>query len=78
MLRRELASLECANYMLTIEDKDYPNRSDLRVFGKVINNLDIYIKLRVELVSILGKMVFVLSFHESERSFFKDEFPYRS
>ena len=46
------------DYMRTVKDLRFPNRSEMREFGKVYNsNEDVYIKLRVEL---LGQYVMIL------------------
>lgn len=78
-LKRELLSLTVENYMKTVKDTRFPNRSEMREFGKVYNgNSDVYIKIRVELLGIYGNITtFVMSFHFAERAFTPDMFPYK-
>lgn len=77
-LRRELLTLTVENYMKTVKDNRFPNRSEMREFGKVYNgNEDVYIKIRVELFGIYGESTtFVMSFHFAEKTFTDDMFPY--
>ena len=51
----------------------------MREFGKVYEgNKDVYIKIRVELLSDFGDhTIFVMSFHYAEKSFTEDMFPYK-
>ena len=65
--------------MRTVQDLRFPNRSEMREFGKVYNGKDdVYIKMRVELLGVYGKMTtFVMSFHFAEKAFTPDMFPYR-
>jgi hypothetical protein len=53
----------------------------MRVFGKQFEEKDVYIKIRVELVSIArvsgNNYVFVMSFHFAEMDFKESDFPYR-
>ena len=77
-LKRELASLEVGNYISTVKDTRYPEASELRQFGKQYNSKDVYIKIRVELISADGNMtVLVLSFHYAQYPFGDDSFPYK-
>ncbi len=47
-LKRELLTLTVENYIQTVKDLRFPNRSEMREFGKVYNgNDDVYIKIRV-------------------------------
>ena len=57
----------------------FPNRSEMREFGKVYNETeDVYIKIRVELLSSYGNhLVFVMSFHYAVTPFTPEMFPYR-
>ena len=48
-MKRELIKLTKRNYIETLEDLDFPNRSKLRVFGKRYD-ADVYIKFRAELI----------------------------
>lgn len=78
-LRRELKTLTVAEYMKTVKDSKYPKRSEMREFGKVYNGTeDVYIKVRVELLSKYGDhTAFVMSFHFAETPFDPSMFPYR-
>ena len=53
----------------------------MRVLGKQFEEKDVYIKIRVELVSAAyasgNNYVFVMSFHFSEMEFKESDFPYR-
>ncbi len=65
--------------MRTVKDIRFPNRSEMREFGKVYNGQDdVYIKIRVELLGVYGSATtFVMSFHFAERPFVPEMFPYR-
>lgn len=78
-LKRELMSLSVENYMRTVKDLRFPKRSEMREFGKVYNGKDdVYIKIRVELLSEYGlTTTFVMSFHFAEKAFTPEMFPYR-
>lgn len=78
-LKRELKTLTVEEYMRTVEDLKFPNRSEMREFGKVYNGKgDVYIKIRVELLGEYGNITtFVMSFHFAEKAFTPDMFPYR-
>lgn len=79
VLKRELKTLTVEDYMRTVRDFRFPNRSDMREFGKVYNGKDdVYIKIRVELLGIYGKTtIFVMSFHFAEKAFTSAMFPYK-
>ena len=79
-LKKELKTLTVVNYMKTVADLKFPNRSEMREFGKVYNGKDdIYIKIRVELFGMYGNSTtFVMSFHFAERTFLSEMFPYRN
>lgn len=79
VLKRELLSLTVEDYMRTVKDIRFPNRSEMREFGKIYNGADeVYIKIRVELMGMFGKSTtFVMSFHFAEQAFTPDIFPYR-
>lgn len=64
-LRRELKTLSVEEYIRTVKDLHFKNRSEMREFGKVYNgNNDVYIKIRVELLDEYGNATtFVMSFH---------------
>lgn len=78
-LKRELLTLSEENYMRTVKDLRFQNRSEMREFGKIYNGTDdIYIKIRVELLGAYGSTTtFVMSFHFAEKAFIPDDFPYR-
>ena len=78
-LKRELKTLTLEEYMQTVKDLRFPNRSEMREFGKVYNGKDdVYIKIRVELLGMYGNtMTFVMSFHFAEKPFTPEMFPYR-
>lgn len=78
-LRRELQALTVEEYMQTVKDVRFPNKSEMREFGKVYDGKgDVYIKIRVELLSEYGNhTAFVMSFHYAEIPFTPDMFPYR-
>lgn len=79
-LKKELKMLTVEEYMRTVTDLKFPNRSEMREFGKVYNGKDdIYIKIRVELIGMYGNSTtFVMSFHFAERAFIPEMFPYRN
>jgi hypothetical protein len=78
-LKRELLALSVEDYMQTVKDLRFSNRSEMREFGKVYNGKDdVYIKIRVELLGVYGNTTtFVMSFHFAEKAFTADMFPYR-
>lgn len=78
-LRKELLSLAAEDYIQTVKDLRFPNRSEMREFGKVYNDKDeVYIKIRVELLGTYGSATtFIMSFHFTEKAFTKEMFPYR-
>ena len=82
VLRRELLALTVADYLRTVKDTRFVNRSEMREFGKVYNGTDeVYIKIRVELFGQGGygqHTTFVMSFHFAEKPFSEENFPYRS
>lgn len=78
-LKRELKTLTLEEYMQTVKDLRFPNRSEMREFGKVYNGKDdVYIKIRVELLGMYGNTTtFVMSFHFAQKAFTPEMFPYR-
>lgn len=78
-LKRELKTLTVEEYMRTVKDIRFPNRSEMREFGKRYNGEDdVYIKIRVELLGLYGNTTtFVMSYHFAEKKFTEDMFPYR-
>lgn len=79
-LRRELATLSIKNYIETVKDKRLPKLSEMRVFGKIYNGKDVYIKIRAELMRAgsagVDNLVFIMSFHYAEIAFKDSDFPY--
>jgi len=82
VLKRELAFLTVEEYIETVKDTRFPKRSEMRVFGKKYSNEDVYIKIRVELLSVEyasgGSYILVMSFHFSEKDLNETDFPYRT
>lgn len=78
-LKRELMALKVEEYIQTVKDLRFPKRSEMREFGKVyVGKGDVYIKIRVELLSEFGDhTTFVMSFHYAEIPFTSDVFPYK-
>ncbi len=80
-LKRELLKLTVYEYMRTVKDRRFPNRSEMREFGKIYNGSDeVYIKIRVELLDPLGfgnHTAFVMSFHFAQIPFKQEMFPYK-
>lgn len=78
-LKRELKTLTVKEYMRTVKDIRFSNRSEMREFGKVYNGKDdVYIKIRVELLGMYGNTTtFVMSFHFADKAFTSEMFPYR-
>ena len=79
VLRTELLKLTVEDYIKTVKDLRFPNRSEMREFGKVYNGKDdVYIKIRVEVLGMYGNMTtFVMLFRFAERAFTPGMFPYR-
>ena len=78
-LKRELQTLTIEEYMQTVKDLRFSKKSEMREFGKVYNGKgDVYIKIRVELLSEYGNhTTFVMSFHYAEIPFTPEMFPYK-
>lgn len=78
-IKQELQLLTVGEYMQTVKDLRFPKRSEMREFGKVYDGKgDVYIKIRVELLSAFGSTTtFVMSFHYAEIPFTPEMFPYR-
>lgn len=80
-LRRELKTLTTQDYLRTVKDMRFPNKSEMREFGKVYNGCDeVYIKIRVELLTQSGggeHAAFVMSFHYAMKPFSQETFSYR-
>ncbi|MBR2549695.1 MAG: hypothetical protein IKE92_06740 [Clostridiales bacterium] len=80
VLKKELRKLTVSNYIGTVKDIRFKNRSEMREFGKIYDSKgDVYIKIRVELLKDFGNhTVFIMSFHYAEKPFTQDMFPYKS
>ena len=78
-IKHELKQLTIENYIQTVSDIRFKNRSEMREFGRNYSGKgDVYIKIRVELLSDHGNhSVFVMSFHYAEKQFIPGMFPYR-
>lgn len=78
-IKRELMSISEKDYIQTVKDLRFPNRSEMREFGKKYDGEgDVYIKLRVELIGIYGSTtIFVMSFHFAEKPFATKMFPFK-
>lgn len=80
-IKRELVLLTVEEYIETVKDERFSNRSDMRVFGREYSGNDVYIKIRVELISIAhasgDSFIMVMSFHYSHWDFKERDFPYR-
>jgi len=78
-IKKELQTLTVEEYIQTVKDLRFPKRSEMREFGKVYDGKgDVYIKIRVELLSEYGEhTTFVMSFHYAETPFTENLFPYR-
>lgn len=78
-LKRELLTLSVDHYMRTVKDIRFPNRNEMREFGKVYNEKDdVYIKIRIELLGMYGSATaFVMPFHFAEKAFLPEMFPYK-
>lgn len=81
VLRQELKTLTVKDYLRTVKDTRFPNRSEMREFGKVYNGHDdVYIKVRIEMLDPNGfgsHTAFVMSFHFAVKPFSQEDFPYR-
>lgn len=79
VLKKELQNLTVEEYIATVKDLRFPNRSEMREFGKIYHgNKNVYIKIRVDLLSELGNhKIFVMSFHYSEIPFHLERFPHK-
>ena len=78
-LRREIKRLTAEEYMRTVQDLRFPNRSEMREFGRVYNGKDdVYIKIRVEHLGMYGSATtFIMPFHFAEKAFTPEMFPYK-
>ncbi len=78
VLKRELTHLHAQDYVATVRDTRFHQKSEWRVFGKKYSGKYLYIKIRVELLGTSGETeVFVMSFHFAEEEFEESDFPYK-
>ena len=81
VFKRELMKLTVEEYIETVKDINRPKYSEMRVFGRQYLQQDVYIKIRVELVSSVhasgGNYIFVMSFHFAEFKLNQGKFPYK-
>ena len=77
-IKREPKTLTVEEYIKTVKDLRFPNRSEMREFGKIYaGSKEVYIKLRVEILGPVGQPpLFVMSFHYAMRPFSEETFPY--
>ncbi len=77
-LKRELKKLKLENYMWTVKDNKFKDRTDMFVYALKYTDY-VYIKIRVELISkqYFSNYIFVMSFHFSNRRITKGDFPYK-
>lgn len=73
-IKRELILLKHCDYLHTLKDIKFPNRSLLRVFAKKYSGEYVYIKIRAEVVH---KFVHIISFHFSSVGIKENEFTYK-
>lgn len=76
VFRRELKNLTVGDYIETVEDTRRKGLDHFRVFGRVYNTEDVYIKIRVNLL-LNGGVTFIMSFHYAERELKKEDYPYK-
>lgn len=76
ILRRELKELKLEDYIKTVKDLRFPRKGDMLEFGKVYDNEDVYIKIRLNFLDE-KHVVFVMSFHFAMLPFSKEDFPYK-
>lgn len=78
VMRRELKKLKVNDYMHTVKDLKFKNRSDMFVFAKKYTDF-VYIKIRTELISKqhISNYVFIMSFHFSDKPIKNKNFPYK-
>lgn len=80
-LKRELAVLVIEEYIETLKDVKYPNKTEMRVFGRRYSDEDVYMKIRVELISTThaggDSFIFIMSFHYAKEDFKDSDFPYK-
>jgi hypothetical protein len=76
VMKRELRTLTCSEYIETVVDLKYPEKPELRVFGRYYDKQGVYIKLRVHLVNP-DTYIFVMSFHYALHQFEVIDFPYK-
>ena len=79
VLKRELKTLSYRDYIRTVADTRFPQRSEMREFGKIYNGTqEVYIKIRVEVLGDFGtSTTYIMSFHFAEYPFKSEMFPYK-
>ncbi len=79
-IKRELKTLKVEEYIETVKDIRFPQKSEMRVFGRCYGDKEVYIKIRVELIQAsvggVNNTIFVMSFHFTSVKFKKTDFPY--
>jgi len=77
-IARELQKLKTEEYVETLADLRFPSKSEMRVFAKIYDSEQVYIKIRVELFDKKGKaLAYIMSFHFAEHKYDEADFPYR-
>jgi len=77
-IARELQKLKTEEYVETLADLRFPSKSEMRVFAKIYDSEQVYIKIRVELFDKNGKaLAYIMSFHFAEHKYDEADFPYR-
>lgn len=74
VFKRELSKLEIENYIESVIDKRFKDRTPFRVFVKPYDDAKVYIKIRVQ---IIENQVFVMSFHFAEYNVTNESFPFK-
>ena len=73
-VKRELRNLKIEEYAYSIPDNIKKDEEPYKVFHKIIDNKEIYIKLKVKYLKN-GNLIFCMSFHEA--IYKESRFPYR-
>jgi len=81
VMKRELSQLSVEEYQETVKDVRFPERGEMRVFGRKYCGKDVYIKIRVHLFDINqafgSNHIFIMSFHFATGGFEECDFPYK-
>jgi hypothetical protein len=71
-LHTELLKITVEDYIETVKDLRFANRSEMRVFGRTyLGEADVYIKIRVELLDVYGNDKYLLCHFISQREHFQ-------